>query len=67
MLWREVLTEVIAEQFPDRLSRTYDDMYWDGNRPLLTISRFNDHPDTTFVDVEAVVEKAHLRLSERVQ
>lgn len=46
------LYDVIDEQFPDR--------------PMSVVG-FNDHKDTTFADVELVLEKAALKLDEAVQ
>jgi hypothetical protein len=46
-----VISKVIAEQYPERRGRG--------------MARFNDHPRTTWADVEAVLEKAEQRLDER--
>lgn len=45
--------DIIGEQFPER-----------SEFPCVVF--FNDHPATTFADVEMVLEKAQLRLDERV-
>lgn len=52
-----VLSEVIREQFPDRVWATSIES---------TVVHFNDHPDTTEQDVVAVFEKARVRAEERV-
>lgn len=49
-----VIENVIAEQFPDR----YD--------PERRFARFNDHAETTFSDVECVLEKASIEIDARV-
>lgn len=46
-----MITKVITEQYPERRGRT--------------IARFNDHPDTAWADVAAVLDKAEQRLDER--
>ncbi len=51
------LCEVAREQYPDRM-----------NRPgIPTISQFNDHEDTTWPDIELVLEKTALRWDEQVR
>lgn len=50
------LAEITEELFPDR--------YRISNKHPVAI--FNDHPHTTFEDVEAVFEKAAVRWDERV-
>jgi len=57
--WYTAVGEVIAEQFPERAVRK--------SEGLTSVAMFNDHPATTFEDVEAVLEKAEIRLSEQVQ
>lgn len=52
-----LLNEVARELFPDR----YDGMEVGGD-----LICFNNHPDTTFEDVEQVFEKAILREQERI-
>lgn len=47
--WEAAVRDVISEQFPDR---------------AVMVHNFNDHPDTTFADVELVLEKAQIRLDE---
>jgi hypothetical protein len=54
---------VILEQYPDRL----DIAPHLGATTWVYIPEFNDHEDTTFADVELVLEKASLRLEEEVQ
>ena len=49
------MVKVAKEQYPERLSEDY---------PVYT--DFNDHPDTTEADVIAVMEKAAVRLDERL-
>jgi len=51
-----IVDEVVREQFPDRI----------GGYKGRHIADFNDHPDTTFADVELVLEKAQLRFDEQV-
>jgi len=48
-----LVNEVIAAQFPERTGG-------------VGVSRFNDHPDTTVEDVVRVMEKAAVRMDERV-
>ncbi len=56
----ETLASVIREQFADRLPQNAL------NDAGMTIVRFNDHPDTTFADVERVFEKAEVAWDERI-
>lgn len=53
------ISGVILEQFPDRVK-----LYANGSP---SIAFFNDHPDTTFADVELVLEKAQIRYDEAVR
>lgn len=53
--WCDAVSAVIAEQFPERC-------FFDHGSPPI----FNDHDDTTFADVELVLEKAEIRLAEQV-
>ena len=46
---KALILSIIREQYPDR--STFPE--WE-----VTIPSFNDHPDTTFADVERVLEKA---------
>lgn len=55
--------EVAREQFPERIPADLATDRFTSN----DVVRFNDHPDTTFADVEAVLEKAQLRLAEQVR
>lgn len=48
------LAPVILDQYPGQLTKR-------GSRILV---RFNDHPDTTFTDVERVLEKAAVKWEE---
>jgi hypothetical protein len=50
-----VMQAVIAEQYPER---------WYGYSE--TVMGFNDHRDTTFADIERVLEKTAVRLDEAV-
>ena len=50
----ELLSNIIYEQFRDRAV--------DG--PMTCVPNFNDHPDTTFPDVERVLEKAAVKWEE---
>lgn len=52
------LLPVLNEQFPERLNWMH---YKIGLGPVVA---FNDHPDTTFADVERVLEKAAIRWEE---
>lgn len=54
--WR-FLDEVVVQQWPDRVGDSVDST---GVTVL-----FNDHPDTTFADVVALVEKAAAVAAER--
>jgi hypothetical protein len=52
---KAILGEVIKEQFPDRIS------------PIRApIPVFNDHPATTLEEVFSVLDKAQVRLEERI-
>lgn len=51
----DIVQDVVREQFPER-----------GGLGLSSEILFNNHPDTTFADVEMVLEKAQLRLDEAV-
>lgn len=56
VLYDGPLLQVIATQYPDRTTT-----------PLaggVSIVEFNDHPDTTFADVERVLEKAAVKWEE---
>lgn len=48
-----VLRVMITDQYPDRLTGKFG-----------LIANFNDHPDTTFSDVERVLEKAAVKWEE---
>lgn len=48
-----LLEEILRDQYPDRLSGR-----------LRPTPNFNDHPDTTFSDVERVLEKAAVKWEE---
>jgi len=50
-----VLSDIGREQYPERCGATI---------PSVAIAFFNDHPDTTWEDVERVMEKAILRAEE---
>ena len=52
---KDLIMEVIKEQFPERL-----------NRFNQNIPSFNDHPDTTFEDVRLVIEKAAIKEQEQI-
>lgn len=58
MSWGEACDEVAAEQFPDRIEAAAD-----GLRPAAAV---NDHPATTFADIELIVAKAALKIDEAV-
>lgn len=58
---QQVLANVIREQFPERAGRRGDD-----STSHHTIVTFNDDEKTTQQDVEAVLEKAHVKLLEEV-
>lgn len=47
------LEGILREQYPDRIAGR-----------LCPIPNFNDHPDTTFADVERVLEKAAIKWEE---
>jgi hypothetical protein len=47
------IVEVVGEQYPDRVRAYYK-----------AIPSFNDHPDTTWADVERVLDKASARWDE---
>lgn len=48
--WLERVFRVVAEQFPDRLIEDADEG--------VALGYFNDHPETSFADIELVLEKA---------
>lgn len=52
---QRALDEVACEQYTDRLN----------HERLRPAAAFNDHPDTTFEDVERVLEKAAIRRLEQ--
>lgn len=54
-----VLAAVIKEQFPERVHPAHMDT------PRDAVVAFNDHPDTTFADVERMFEKAELAWDEK--
>lgn len=56
---RQALTDVVREQFPDRLGPVLSTYKPD-------VAQFNDHPDTTWADLELVVEKAAIKRQEAV-
>ena len=57
----KAVIDVVAEQYPDRgLDRN------DHPRLGVSIPAFNDHPDTTWADIEAVLDKAARRLDEQL-
>lgn len=60
----EVLAGVIRDQFPDRVNGPLS--AYSPERTRATIYAFNDHPDTTWEDVERVFEKAEVAWDERV-
>lgn len=51
----DILDKVIIEQYPERV-----------NGKLDTIPNFNDHPDTNWDDIRAVLEKVSTKLDEIV-
>ena len=51
--WTEDIIGIILVQYPDRI-----------NGSMAEIPNFNDHPDTTFEDVERVLEKAAVKWEE---
>lgn len=55
-----LLSEVVTEQYADRLPG----LGVDGVR---LVPEFNDHPDTTWPDVDLVLDKAARRWDEQVQ
>jgi len=58
-----VITRITQEQFPDRL---LEYQAFDGDRPLAVIPRFNDLDQTTWVEVDRVLDKAEVTLNETV-
>jgi hypothetical protein len=52
-----VLVEIIREQFPDRANPAH--------APADAVTMFNDHDDTTWDDIEMVLEKAIVRVEEQ--
>lgn len=54
----KTLADIIREHYPDRTHLDEHD--------ARVIILFNDHPDTTFDDVERVFEKAEVAWDERV-
>jgi hypothetical protein len=54
----ELMRQTIAEQFPDRAAFP---------AAISTVWQFNDHPDTTWADVDLVLDKAARRWDEQVQ
>lgn len=52
---RVSLADIIRENYGDRVADT-----------PFPVSRFNDHPDTTWQDIEMVLEKAQAKLEESV-
>lgn len=68
---QNIVRDVISEQFPDRMDGVYHKD--SGTRswkpitdPVLVITYFNDHDDTTYEDVRLVLEKAAIKLDEHV-
>lgn len=56
----ETLKDIIAEQFPER-------SHIDNDCPVSHfIMEFNDHADTTYTDVNTILDKASMRLEEMV-
>lgn len=55
----KAMAAIITEQYPDRIS-SVDVAYGAGNK----IIDFNDHPDTTWMDVDRVLEKLAVKLEE---
>lgn len=51
----EAMMAVIVEQFPDRIR---------SNSSIYQVADFNNHKDTTFEDVQRVLEKAAIRTDE---
>jgi hypothetical protein len=57
----QIIMRVIAEQYPERCTPIPMGLHW--NMPNLAhIPTFNDHPFTTFEDVERVLEKAAVEI-----
>jgi hypothetical protein len=56
----EVLANIIREHYPERVTAP------NSTSANSVIMHFNDHPDTTFEDVERVFEKAEVAWDERV-
>jgi hypothetical protein len=55
---QDLLEEVIAEQWPDRVGHAVDNCW--------AVVDFNNHPDTTQDDVEKAFEKAIARAEEMI-
>lgn len=53
----QAIATVIRDQFPERVRDAI-------NPSMGIVVRFNDHPDTTFADVERVLEKAAVKWEE---
>ena len=53
-----LMSEVAKEQYSERIDPD--------NRHTCKFAQFNDHPDTTEAEVIAVMEKASVRLDERI-
>lgn len=51
----QMIGQIARDQYPDRVG-------WHEN--LVEAAQFNDHPDTTFSDVERVLEKAAVKWEE---
>lgn len=51
--WTDNLIPILLAQYPDRIKGS-----------MAEIPNFNDHPDTTFTDVERVLEKAAVKWEE---
>ena len=58
-----VLAEVIAEQYPERMCYGFCDVEDDAS--LIVVS-FNDHRDTSFADVDRVLDKAVVKSQELI-
>lgn len=57
--WWLILRSVVATEYPERRGWATDCMATD------CVACFNDHPDTTFSDVERVLEKAAVKWEEK--
>lgn len=62
----QALAAVVEEQYADRIAREDDLEYPPTFTASGKVARFNDHRDTTFEDVERVMEKASMKLEETV-